>query len=111
LNELAVILANNPDVQMGLLPLIFCGFTRLLCAARVCFKLHDSFVLAASSKFPLSEEFKTLLEGAVVGSVIETNIEGIDREFKVTKAQKAFLSTIKVGYVYTSFRGYEKPLV
>jgi hypothetical protein len=29
------------------------------------------------------------LEGAV-GSVIETNIEGIDREFKVTKAQKAF---------------------
>jgi hypothetical protein len=35
--------------------------------------------------------------GAVVGSVIETNIEGIDREFKVTKAQKAFLSTIKVG--------------
>jgi hypothetical protein len=46
------------------------------------------------------------LEGAV-GSVIETNIEGIDREFKVTKAQKAFLSTIKVGYVYTSFRGYE----
>jgi hypothetical protein len=40
--------------------------------------LHDSFVLAASSKFPLSE-FKTLLEGAVVGSVIETNIEGIDR--------------------------------
>jgi hypothetical protein len=29
------------------------------------------------------------LEGAVVGS-IETNIEGIDREFKVTKAQKAF---------------------
>jgi capsule polysaccharide modification protein KpsS len=29
------------------------------------------------------------LEGAVVGSVIETNIEGIDREFKVTKAQKA----------------------
>jgi hypothetical protein len=27
-------------------------------------------------------------EGAVVGSVIETNIEGIDREFKVTKAQK-----------------------
>jgi hypothetical protein len=34
--------------------------------------------------------------GAVVGSVIETNIEGIDREFKVTKA-KAFLSTIKVG--------------
>jgi hypothetical protein len=47
------------------------------------------------------------LEGAVVGSVIETNIEGIDREFKVTKAQKAFLSTIKVGYVYTSFRGYE----
>jgi hypothetical protein len=36
------------------------------------------------------------LEGAVVGSVIETNIEGIDREFKVTKAQ-AFLSTIKVG--------------
>jgi hypothetical protein len=60
------------------------------------FKLHDSFVLAASSKFPLSEEFKTLLEGAVVGSVIETNIEGIDREFKVTKAQ-TFLSTIKVG--------------
>jgi hypothetical protein len=45
------------------------------------FKLHDSFVLAASSKFPL--KFKTLLEGAVVGSVIETNIEG-DREFKVT---------------------------
>jgi hypothetical protein len=37
LNELAVILANNPDVQMGALPLIFCGFTRLLCAARVCF--------------------------------------------------------------------------
>jgi hypothetical protein len=36
LNELAVILAN-PDVQMGALPLIFCGFTRLLCAARVCF--------------------------------------------------------------------------
>jgi hypothetical protein len=32
LNELAVILANNPDVQMGALPLIFCGFTRLLCA-------------------------------------------------------------------------------
>jgi hypothetical protein len=47
------------------------------------------------------------LEGAVVGSVIETNIEGIDREFKVTKAQ-AFLSTIKVGDMYTSFRGYEK---
>jgi hypothetical protein len=55
LNELAVILANNPDVQMGAL-LIFCGFTRLLCAARVSFKLHDSFVLAASSKFPPSEE-------------------------------------------------------
>jgi hypothetical protein len=77
LNELAVILANNPDVQMGALPLIFCGFTRLLCSTSA-FKLHDSFVLAASSKFPLSEEFKTL-EGAVVGSVIETNIEGIDR--------------------------------
>jgi hypothetical protein len=60
LNELAVILANNPDVQMGALPLIFCGFTRLLCAGL--FKLHDSFVLAASSKFPLSEEFKTLLK-------------------------------------------------
>jgi hypothetical protein len=39
---------------------------------------------------------KNPLEGAVVGSVIETNIE-VDREFKVTKAQKAFLSTIKVG--------------
>jgi hypothetical protein len=39
--------------------------------------------------------------GAVVGSVIETNIEGIDREFKVTKAQKAFLSTIKVGDMFT----------
>jgi hypothetical protein len=37
---------------------------------------------------------------AVVGSVIETNIEGIDREFK-TKAQKAFLSTIKVGDMFT----------
>jgi hypothetical protein len=60
LNELAVILANNPDVQMSF-TLIFCGFTRLLCAARV-LKLHDSFVLAASSKFPLSEEFKTLLK-------------------------------------------------
>jgi hypothetical protein len=47
-------------------------------------------VLAASSKFPLSEEFKTLLEGAVVGSVIETNIEVLI-EFKVTKAQESFL--------------------
>jgi hypothetical protein len=41
-------------------------------------------VLAASSKFPLSEE---PFEGAVVGSVIETNIEGIDREFKVTSSE------------------------
>jgi hypothetical protein len=40
------------------------------------------------------------LEGAVVGSVIETNIEGIDREFKVTKAQKAFLSN-KSGDMFT----------
>jgi hypothetical protein len=55
-----------------------------------------TFVLAASSKFPPSEEFKTL-EGAVVGSVIETNIEGIDREFKVTKAQKVFSFYTKVG--------------
>jgi hypothetical protein len=39
------------------------------------------------------------LEGAVVGSVIETNIEGIDREFKVTKAQKA--SFYKVGDMFT----------
>jgi hypothetical protein len=46
------------------------------------------------------------LEGAVVGSVIETNIEGIDREFKVTKAQ-AFLSTIKVGICYILL-GYMK---
>jgi hypothetical protein len=62
---------------MGALPLIFCGFTRLLCAARSAFKLHDSF---ACCIFKVSsEEFKTLLEGAVVGSVIETNIEGIDR--------------------------------
>jgi hypothetical protein len=53
------------------------------------FKLHDSFVLAASSKFPLSEEFKTLGRSCC-RPVIETNIEGIDREFKVTKAQKAF---------------------
>jgi hypothetical protein len=30
------------------------------------------------------------LEGAVVGSVIETNIEGIDREFKVTKESFLF---------------------
>jgi hypothetical protein len=45
----------------------------------------------ASSKFPLSE--LKPLEGAVVGSVIETNIEGIDRELKLLKAQKAFLST------------------
>jgi hypothetical protein len=36
------------------------------------------------------------LEGAVVGSVIETNIEGIDRELKLLKLRK-FLSTIKVG--------------
>jgi hypothetical protein len=70
LNELAVILANNPDVQMGALPLIFCGFTRLLLQHGSAFKLHDSFVLAASSKFPLSEEFKTFGR-AVVGSVIK----------------------------------------
>jgi hypothetical protein len=55
------------------------------------FKLHDSFVLAASSKFPLSEEFKTLLEGAVVGSVIETNIEGIDESLKLLKLRLFFL--------------------
>jgi hypothetical protein len=35
------------------------------------------------------------LEGAVVGSVIETNIEGIDREFKVTK--ESFLLYNKSG--------------
>jgi capsule polysaccharide modification protein KpsS len=39
------------------------------------------------------------LEGAVVGSVIKTNIEG-DREFKVTKAQKAFLYN-KSGDMFT----------
>jgi hypothetical protein len=52
-------------------------------------------VLAASLKVFHQVKNKTL-EGAVVGSVIETNIEGIDREFKVTKAS-GFLSTIKVG--------------
>jgi capsule polysaccharide modification protein KpsS len=40
------------------------------------------------------------LEGAVVGSVIETNIEGIDREFKVTKAQKVFFHN-KSGDMFT----------
>jgi hypothetical protein len=54
-------------------------------------------LLLASSKFPLSEEFKTLWKRAVVGSVIETNIEGIDIEFKVTKAQKASFYNKKVG--------------
>jgi hypothetical protein len=53
-----VILANNPDVQMGAFTLIFCGFTRLLCAAL--FLSYMILLLAASSKFPLSEEFKTL---------------------------------------------------
>jgi hypothetical protein len=56
LNELAVILANNPDVQMG-------AFTSDFSVALQDYfvqhglKLHDSFVLAAS-KFPLSEESK-----------------------------------------------------
>jgi hypothetical protein len=40
------------------------------------------------------------LEGAVVGSVIETNIEGIDREFKVTKAQ-SFSFYNKSGDMFT----------
>jgi hypothetical protein len=38
------------------------------------------------------------LEGAVVGSVIETNIEG-DREFKVTKASFSFYN--KSGDMFT----------
>jgi hypothetical protein len=95
LNELAVILANNPDVKWTFTSDFLWLYKNYFVQHGSAFKLHDSFVLAASSKFPLSEEFKTLLEGAVVGSVIKTNIEG-DREFKVTKAQKAFLY-IKVG--------------
>jgi hypothetical protein len=60
-------------------------------------------VLAASSKFPLSEEplWKELFR-----LCYRNYIEGIDREFKVTKAQKVYN---KRGYVYTSFRGYENP--
>jgi hypothetical protein len=48
------------------------------------------FVLAASSKFHQVKNSKPFGRSCC-RSVIETNIEGIDREFKVTKAQKAFL--------------------
>jgi hypothetical protein len=61
LNELAVILANNPDVQMGAFTSDFLWLLQdYFVQHGSAFKLHDSFVLAASSKFPLSEEFKTL---------------------------------------------------
>jgi hypothetical protein len=40
------------------------------------------------------------LEGAVVGSVIETNIEGIDRELKLLKLRK-FLFYNKSGDMFT----------
>jgi hypothetical protein len=62
LNELAVILANNPDVQMGAFTSDFLWLYKTTLCSTGLFKLHDSFVLAASSKFPLSEEFKTLLK-------------------------------------------------
>jgi hypothetical protein len=101
LNELAVILANNPDVQMGAFTSDFSvALQDYFVQHGSAFKLHDS-VLAASSKFPLSE-VNPLKE--FVGSVIET-IEGIDREFKVTKAQKVSFYNKSGGY--TSFRGYE----
>jgi hypothetical protein len=58
LNELAVILANNPDVQMGAFTSDFLWLYNYFVQHGSAFKLHDSFVLAASSKFPLSEEFK-----------------------------------------------------
>jgi hypothetical protein len=64
LNELAVILANNPDVQMGALPLIFCGFIKTTLCSTGLLLLHDSFVLLHPQSFHSSEEFKPF-EGAV----------------------------------------------
>jgi hypothetical protein len=43
------------------------------------------------------------LEGAVVGSVIETNIEGIDRGLKLLKLRKLSFYN-KSGDMFTSFR-------
>jgi hypothetical protein len=79
---------------MGALHLIFCGFKTTLCSMDL--HLRTILLYSASAKFTNKEFAK---QKAAVGSVIKTNIEGIDREFKVSSEN--FLASIKVGDMFT----------
>jgi hypothetical protein len=100
LNELAVILANNPDVQMGAFTSDFSvAFKTTLCSTGL---LLSYMILCACCIFKVSTQVKNSnpLEGAVVGCY-RNHIEGIDREFKVTKASESFSFYNKSGDMFT----------
>jgi hypothetical protein len=55
-----VILANNPDVQMGAFTSDFLWLYKTTLCSTGLLLSYMILLFAASSKFPLSEEFKTL---------------------------------------------------